>query len=342
MRRFVLLAVVLLAFGATPALAQLEPGRLTGIVLDGQGAVLPGVTVTATSPSLIGKEVAVTEEDGRFLFPSLPSGTYTLTFELSGFKQIKRENVVLTLGRTFTVDMQLEVASIQETVTVTGESPLVDVTTTAVGNEFSAEKLAAVPSATDLWATLSQSPGVRMLGFDVGGSHKSQQVGYESFGIRNQNRVVTDNVDTTEGTGGAGFYQDFFAHEEVAVSAAGGDVAMNTPGSALISTIKTGSNAFKSLVNYTYEGERFVGRNVDEANAARGDTGQPNILFYEAHLDLGGPVMRDKLWFYTAYNRFKIDKIISGVPKFSPSAAKRCRRPTLASSTTSLPRAHTE
>jgi hypothetical protein len=317
MRRFVLLAVVLLAFGATPALAQLEPGRLTGIVLDGQGAVLPGVTVTATSPSLIGKEVAVTEEDGRFLFPSLPSGTYTLTFELSGFKQIKRENVVLTLGRTFTVDMQLEVASVQETVTVTGETPLVDVTTTAVGNEFSAEKLAAVPSATDLWATLSQSPGVRMLGFDVGGSHKSQQVGYESFGIRNQNRVVTDNVDTTEGTGGAGFYQDFFAHEEVAVSAAGGDVAMNTPGSALISTIKTGSNAFKSLVNYTYEGERFVGRNVDEANAARGDTGQPNILFYEAHLDLGGPVMRDKLWFYTAYNRFKIDKIISGVPKFS-------------------------
>ena len=322
MRRFVLLAMVLLALGATPALAQLEPGRLTGIVTDAQGAVLPGVTVIATSPSLIGKEVVVTEEDGRFLFPSLPSGTYTLTFELSGFKQVKRENIVLTLGRTFTVDMGLTVASIEETVTVTGESPLVDRTTTAVGNEFSAEKLAAVPSATDLWATLSQSPGVRMLGFDVGGSHKSQQVGYESFGIRNQNRVVTDNVDTTEGTGGAGFYQDFFAHEEVAVSAAGGDVAMNTPGSALISTIKSGSNAFKSLVNYTYEGERFVGRNVDEANAARGDTGQPNILFYEAHFDLGGPVMRDKVWFYTAYNRFKIDKIISGVPKFSQIAGE--------------------
>jgi Carboxypeptidase regulatory-like domain/TonB dependent receptor-like, beta-barrel len=316
-RLALLLASALVGFGASPALAQLEQGRLTGIVSDAQGAILPGVTVTATSPSLIGNQVAVTEPDGRFLFPSLPSGTYTLTFDLQGFKQVKRENIVLTLGRTFTVDMKLEVASVQESVTVTAVSPLIDSTTTAVGNEFSAEKLAAVPSATDIWAALGQSPGVRMLGFDVGGSHKSQQVGYESFGIRDQNRVVTDNVDTTEGVVGAGFYQDFFAHQEVAVSAAGGDVEMNTPGSALISTIKSGGNTFKSLLHYTYEGESFVGRNVDAANASRGDTGQPNILFYETHLDLGGPVMRDKVWFFVAYNRFKIDKIISGVPKFS-------------------------
>ena len=317
MRRLVLLTVMLAAADLMPAFAQLEQGRLTGTVSDAQGALLPGVTVTATSPSLIGNQVVVTEADGKFLFPALPSGTYTLTFALSGFKQVKRENIVLTLGRTLTVDMSLEVASIEETVTVTAESPLVDKTTTAVGSEFSAEKLASIPSATDLWAALGQSQGVRMRGFDVGGSHKSQQVNYESFGIRDQNRVVTDNVDTTEGTGGAGFYQDFFAHEEINVSAAGGDVAMNTPGSALISTIKSGGNMFKSLVHYSYEGERFVGRNVDEANSLRGDTGQPNILFYETHLDLGGPVVRDRAWFFAAYNRFKIDKIISGVPKFS-------------------------
>jgi hypothetical protein len=317
MMRLALLTLALVGFGATPALAQLEQGRLTGIVSDPQGAVLPGVTVTATSPSLIGNQVAVTEVDGRFLFPSLPSGTYTLTFDLSGFRQVKRENIVLTLGRTLTVDMGLEVASLAESVTVTAESPLIDQTTTAVGNEFSAEVLASIPSATDIWAALGQSPGVRMRGFDVGGSHKSQQVNYESFGIRNQNRVVTDNVDTTEGVGGAGFYQDFFAHSEITVSAAGGDVMVNTPGAAVISTIKSGGNVFKSLLHYTYEGESFVGRNVNEENAARGDTGQPNILFYEAHADLGGPVKRDKAWFFVAYNRFKIDKIISGVPKFS-------------------------
>ena len=147
MRRLVLLGMVLVAAHGTPAFAQLEQGRLTGTVADAQGAVLPGVTVTATSPSLIGTQVVVTEEDGKFLFPALPSGTYTLSFELKGFRQVKRENIVLTLGRTLTVDMQLEVAAVQEALTVTAESPIVDKTTTAVGNEFSSAELAAVITA---------------------------------------------------------------------------------------------------------------------------------------------------------------------------------------------------
>ena len=112
MRRLVLLAVMLAA-AAIPAFAQIEQGRLTGTVSDAQGALLPGVTVTATSPSLIGNEVAVTEAEGKYLFPALPSGTYTLTFALPGFKQVKRENIVLTLGRTLTVDMQLDVAALE-------------------------------------------------------------------------------------------------------------------------------------------------------------------------------------------------------------------------------------
>ena len=221
-----------------------------------------------------------------------------LQFELSGFQTVKRENIVLALGQTLSVDMQLQLASLQETVTVTAESPVVDVTTTRVGSDFSGEKLVGIPSATDLWATLAQAPGVRMLGFDTGGSHKSQQTGYESFGVRNQNRVVTDGVDTTEGTGGAGFYQDFFAHEEITVSAAGADVSMNTPGSAVVSTIKSGGNDFKSLNNLSYEPDSFVGNNLDDETAQRGFTGQPNILFWEGHTDIGGPIKRDKVWFY--------------------------------------------
>ena len=227
---------------STAAFAQLEQGRLTGVVADAQGAALPGVTVTATSPALLGENTAVTEADGRYLFPSLPSGRYKLQFDLAGFQTIVRENIVLALGQTLSLNMQLQIAALQETVTVSAESPVVDVTTTRIGSDFSGEKLVGIPSATDLWATLAQAPGVRMLGFDTGGSHKSQQTGYESFGVRNQNRVVTDGVDTTEGTGGAGFYQDFFAHEEITVSAAGGDVSMNTPGSAVVSTIKSGGN----------------------------------------------------------------------------------------------------
>jgi hypothetical protein len=229
----------------------------------------------------------------------------------------KRGNVKLGLGQILTVDSQMQVASLQESVTVSAASPVVDMQNTKVGTDFTTDKLVGVPTATDIWAVLGQASGVRMNGFDVGGSHKSQQTGYESFGIRNQNRVLNDGVDTTEGTGGAGFYADYFANEEVAVAAAGGDVEMNAPGSAVVNTIKSGGNTIKMLNNLTYQQESFVGDNQtgDAEKTGRGYTGQPNIKFWEGHTDIGGPVMKDRFWYFGAYNHFKIDKQISGVPR---------------------------
>ena len=316
--RIALVSLFLLGSGAagvSPAYAQLEQSRFVGTVTDEQGAVLPGVTVTATSPALIGSQTTVSEANGRYQFPALPAGTYTLAFDLAGFKTIKREGVVLRLGTIITVDMQMQIATLEETVTVSGESPVVDTLTTKVGSEFSGEKLVGIPTATDIWATLGQAPGVRMLGFDVGGSHKSQQSGYESFGIRDQNRVTNEGIDTTEGQGGSGFYADYFVNDEISVSAAGGDVEMNTPGSAVVQTTKSGGNMFRGLENISYEGESFVGDNIDDETAARGFTGQPNLVFWEGHADLGGPIVKDRAWFYAAYNHFKIDKAISGVPQ---------------------------
>jgi hypothetical protein len=313
--RVALALVALVVLGARPAVAQIDQGRITGTVTDAQGGVLPGVTVTATSPSLIGVQAVITEGDGKYRFPALPSGRYVLTFELPGFQTLKRENLVLTIGQTLTIDIQLQVATLEETVTVTTESPMIDLQSTKVGTEFTQEKLTGIPTSTDIWAVLGQAQGVRMTGFDVGGSHKSQQSGYESFGIRNQNRVVNDGIDTTEGSGGSGFYADYFVNEEISVSAAGGDVEMNTPGSAVVQTVKSGGNTFRSLNNISYEGESFVGNNLDDETARRGYTGQPNLLFWEAHTDVGGPIRRDKIWFYAAYNHFKIDKVVSGVPR---------------------------
>ena len=309
----VLLLLAMAVVIALPAAAQIDQGKLTGTVTDAQGGVLPGVTVTAKSPALMGSRTVVTEGDGKYSISPLHSGPYELTFELSGFQTAKRPGIVLGLGQILTVDSQLSVASLQETLTVTAESPVVDMQSTKVGTDFTTEKLVGVPTATDIWAVLGQASGVRMNGFDVGGSHKSQQSGYESFGIRNQNRVLNDGVDTTEGTGGSGFYADYYANEEVAVSAAGGDVEMNTPGSAVVSTIKSGGNTFKGLYNATYEPGSWVGNNIDAATTARGFTGQPNIKFWEFHPDLGGPIVKDKLWFYGGLNWFKIDKQISGV-----------------------------
>ncbi len=297
----------------SPAWAQNVNSRLTGTVKDAQGAVMPGVTVTATSPALIGTQVAVSEANGSYLFPSLPSGTYTLTFELSGFQTFKRTGITLSLGQTLTVDGTLQLASLKENVTVTAQSPIVDTQSTAVGSTMDTAKLIGVPSSSDLWGALAQAPGIRMQGFDVGGSHKSQQSGFDAFGITNQTRVITEGVDTTEGTGGAGFYQDYFSQNEIAVSGAGQDVSMNTPGAAVISTIKSGGNTFKSLINQTYEGKSFVGNNVNSSITARGGSAQPNLLFWENHDDLGGPIVKDKLWFFVAFNHFKINKQISGV-----------------------------
>jgi hypothetical protein len=306
-------AAVAICLSTLTARAQINPGHLTGTVKDAQGAVLPGVTVTASSPALLGTQSVTTEANGDYRFPSLPAGTYTLTFELSGFQQQKRENIVLATGQTLTIDTQLQLASLQEAITVTGQSPVVDKQSTSVGYVQTTAQLTGVPTSTDLWGALAQTPGVRMQGVDVGGSHKSQQSGYEAFGVVNQARVMTDGVDTTEGSGGAGFYQDFFAQNEIAVSAAGGDVSMNTPGAAIISTIKSGGNKFSGIENVAYEPGRFVGDNIDSSTQSRGFTGQPNLLFHEEHFDLGGPIVHDKVWFYAAYNHFKINKQVSGV-----------------------------
>jgi outer membrane receptor protein involved in Fe transport len=317
--------LVLVALLAGSAYAQTTQGRLTGQVSDTQGAILPGVTVTATSPALIGVQSTVTQPDGKFLFPALPTGTYKLVFELSGFQKLTRENVQVVLGQTISIDAQLPLASLAETVTVTGESPVIDVTTTKVGTSLKGDALIAVPNSTDVWGALSEAPGIRLQGFDVGGSHKSQQSGYESFGVQNQARVISDGVDHTEGVGGTGFYEDYFANEEVSVSALGSDVEMNSPGAAIVTTIKSGGNSFKGLEHFSYEPGSFVGSNGAPSDIsargyvcpANGDGVQqcdnPNLLFWEGHADLGGPVMRDKLWFYGAYNQFHIDKQVSGV-----------------------------
>jgi carboxypeptidase family protein len=321
-------AVLVLAFAAliaTAASAQISQGRLTGLVTDTQGAILPGVTVTITSPALIGVQTTVTQPDGKYLFPALPTGVYRLVFELSGFQKLTRENVQVVTGQTISVDSQLPIASLAESVTVTGASPVVDVTTTRVGTDLKGDQLIAVPNSTDVWGALSEAPGIRMQGFDVGGSHKSQQSGYESFGIQNQARVISDGVDHTEGVGGTGFYEDYYANEEVSVSALGSDVEMNSPGAAIVTTIKSGANTFKGLEHLSYEPGKFVGSNAAASDIAnRGficpkngegvqQCNNPNLLFWEGHVDLGGPAIKDKAWFYAAYNQFHIDKQVSGV-----------------------------
>ena len=158
--------VVALALAtAAPAYAQgggaSSTGTIQGRVTDAQGAVLPGVTVTATSPALLGAQTTVTSETGNYRFPAVPPGTYSLTYELPGFTTIKREGIQISLGFTANVNVELALATLQETVTVTGDSPVIDTSATRVVQNFKLEQLKSLPNASDMWSLLALTSGVQ-------------------------------------------------------------------------------------------------------------------------------------------------------------------------------------
>ena len=160
MRRFLcgVSAAVLVVLASTTAFAQ-TTGSINGTVADNTAAMLPGVTVTATSPSMMGVQSAITNETGNYRFPSVPPGTYTLSYELSGFSNVRREGIIVNIGFTATVNVQLQLAALQETVTVTGESPIVDVTNTNNQTNFTAEELSNLPNARDIWSLIGAGAG---------------------------------------------------------------------------------------------------------------------------------------------------------------------------------------
>src|SRR5262245_43454233 len=153
-------------------------GALNGKVTDRTSAVLPGVTVTISSPSMMGTRDTVTGEDGFYRFAAIPPGDYTVAFELSGFTPLKREGIRVAINFTATVNVELGVASLSENVTVTGASPVVDTQSTAITTNFDSRQLASLPSARDMWAILAESPAVSLTRIDVGGSAAGTQTGY--------------------------------------------------------------------------------------------------------------------------------------------------------------------
>ncbi|MXW71627.1 MAG: carboxypeptidase regulatory-like domain-containing protein, partial [Acidobacteria bacterium] len=272
-----ILLFTLLAAWPTSAVSQQIYGRLEGVANDAQGLALPGATVTLTSDELVSSRSATTDVDGSYRFAQLVGGSYNLTFELDGFQTVVFEDVTVVGGSTFEINAAMDIATVAETVTVTGESPVVDVKSTGVSATFDTTQLEDVPSATDMWAVLQQSPGVRMRGYDVGGSHKSQQSGYETFGVRNQNRIINDGVNTTEGTGGAGGYYDYYAIGEFQVSAQGADVEMSTPGAQVNAVWKSGGNDFSGTEHFAYEPPEWINDNITSDLESRGGTSAPVI-----------------------------------------------------------------
>jgi hypothetical protein len=310
-RFFGALVVAMIAAIATPAYAQgggaSTTGTIQGRVTDSQGAILPGVTVTISSPALIGgPQTQVTNDQGNYRFPAVAPGTYAVEFDITGFNRLRREGIQVSLGFTANVNAELTVATLQETVTVTGESPIIDTSSTRVQQNFKLEELNSLPNARDMWSLLAVTPGVSMSRVDVGGNRAGTQTGYLAYGYGQadqQVRVLVEGINTTEGTGGAGFYFDYGSFEEVFLGTAGNGAEMPHPGVQSQFLGKSGGNQFTGGVYIDWYNNSLQGSNISDEQIARGVRDGSNEMqnYYDFNLNLGGKIKQDKLWWYFSY-----------------------------------------
>jgi hypothetical protein len=310
----VLTAALAIAVSA-PAYAQgggaSSTGTIQGRVTDAQGAVLPGVTVTATSPSMLGQQTTVTSETGNYRFPAVPPGEYSVQYELTGFNTVKRDGIQIALGFTANVNVELALATLQETVTVTGQSPVIDTTATRVVQTFKLEQLQSIPNARDMWSLLAVTPAVQMSRIDVGGNRAGTQTGYRAYGQDGQVRVLIEGINSTEGTTGAGFYFDYSSLEEVFLGTSGQSAEMPNPGVQSQFIAKSGGNQFNGEYYIDWYNNSLQGANIP------GDYSVPTAFnnspirahsneisrYWDTAINVGGPIKRDKVWWFGTYRK---------------------------------------
>jgi hypothetical protein len=312
-----LLTVAALLCVATSGWAQQETGDIYGRVTDNTGAVLPGVTVTVSSPVLINALTAVTAETGTYQFPRVPIGTYSVKFELPGFKTLVREDVRVNVGFNAQINAQLEITAVQETVTVTGESPIVDARSTTEQTTFDLEKLQSIPSARDPWVMLERTPGISVDRVNVGGTQSGQQSNYVSRGTgTGNNKWAIDGVDITDmsATGASPIYYDFDMLQEMQVTTGGADASQQTGGVGINFVTRSGTDRFRGSGRLYVTDEEFQSDNLtDEVKLGGVGGGQPIQNIKDYGLEVGGPIMKGKLWYWGSYSK---QDIKAGIPGF--------------------------
>lgn len=323
--RFCLMLLVSgMALSAT-AWAQ-QTGVLAGVVKDPQGAVLPGVTVTATSDVLIGgPRVIATGATGAYQFQGLPPGTYTVSYELAGFTTLKRENIVVQVAQTLRLDVELAVGTLQESVTVSGESPVVDVSSTVTQTNITKDLYDAIPTGRNPWVMAGLVPGVVLGRLDVGGTEGMQQYNIEAFGSADSQKSFSiDGLKTNWGGGSGGAtmqYYGFEMYDEYNMQTASGTAESDVSGVYMNMVTKSGGNRFNSDHNFYFMNDALQGDNVDDALRARlglapgqrtGASGNPVDVSYDWSSTLGGPIKRNRVWFFSALRRWRLDQFQIG------------------------------
>jgi len=314
--------------GAVAQTVSATTGAINGRVSDESDAALPGVTINISSPAMQGTRTTVTGEDGSFRFPAVPPGEYRVSYELTGFATVVREGVRVGLGFTATLNTEMKVAALQETVTVTGDSPVVDVTSTTSATSFGEERLAALPNARDFWTILAAAPAIQLSRIDIAGSAAGTQTGYSAYDTKSdQHRPMVEGIVNTENTGAAGFYYDYGSIEEVAINAGGNTAEMPWPGVWSNFIAKSGGNTYSGRIYADYQNSSIQSRNIDDSRielcpARRCGNLVPSDLnrmenYHDLNADIGGYVKKDKLWWYFST---RDQNIKSSLPNFPVKA----------------------
>ena len=321
-RRVVVTSVSLLCLLILPLAALAQTSGLAGVVKDATGAILPGVTVVAESPALIEKvRNAVTDEQGQYKIVSLRPGIYSVTFTLTGFSTVHREGVELATDFTATINAELRVGELQETITVSGQTPVVDVQNTAVRSIIPRAVLDEIPTSRASAAIMALTPGiVPETGTpyqDVGGSMGEQTVRSLIHGSRgNDFRQLVDGIDVNLASG-PGSYRIFQpvseGAEEISVKLGGGTAEYSTGGIMVDFIPKDGGNRFSGNFLANFANRALQGTNLSGEQRDRGLT-EVNISRVKEIWDVsghfGGPIKRDKLWFFTSHRKWVAAKTL--------------------------------
>jgi hypothetical protein len=318
---------LLLILVATIAHTQTQTGGIVGNITDPENNPVPGTTVTLSSPALIrGTVTTQSDEDGYYRFTSLAPGTYRMEFANQGFRSLVREGIVVRVSSTISVNATLEVNPVSEALVVSGESPVVDIKQTTIGTNFSKEILEEVPNARDIWSLMEQTPAVVTDKINVGGIESGLQSLFSARGGSwQQNQFNLDGINVTDpaATGATLFYFDFDTFEEVQATTGATSAEVTVPGVFINVVTKSGGNELHGGAKFLYEDEALQAHNLDDdLRQAFNITPEIEDLFQridyisDASVQLGGPIQKDKIWFFGAYRDHRIHR---GVP-FYPVA----------------------
>jgi hypothetical protein len=302
-------------FFPADAIAQIATGTIAGVVSDSSGAVLPGATVSLAGERLIGgTQTQTTDTTGAYRFDRLPPGAYALKFELSGFKTIERTQIRVNAAFTATVNVQLEVGQLSETLTVSGESPTVDVKSNLQQTVMDQEVLEGIPTGRDPWSLAKLIPGVQVGTYDVGGTQSIQQTALTAHGSSDADKSFMVDGATVNWPGGNGgatmMYYDQGMFEEVNYLTSAIPAEVLTGGVSINMVTKDAGNRWRGNVRYSFSNDDLQAENhVDIQRRFPAFLGNPTLKTYDVNLSGGGGIIKDRVWVNGTIRRWIVNKL---------------------------------